>query len=300
MSISILNRGASGGLKPELIVTAPAGSTIDLLQGGIIIDTYTLGLSETAHVFVVKMGSYTVTGTLGTDTNSVDVIVDSVKQYGVIIGYWYGMTTTFPSADSSWVIEGGTFSYSTNFTYPGLYQASATKIGTIMDAVNSSDYTKRVTMPICLNEFTGYLKTNLYSSSTNRMGGIIIAFLDENKVERLRVNHTDDWSGSYGQALRLYTSEDGITWSQKSPTFNDNSSPQNYRTGQSVENNIQYQDGVFTCTTKYYTSSSATTTATQSFEVDLPIIHYARVIFKSYSTYYCPRMNLAQLTLTPI
>jgi len=114
MSISILNRGASGGLKPELIITAPAGSTIDLLQGGIIIDTYTLGLSETTHVFVVKMGSYTVTGTLGANVVDYDIIVDSVKQYEMevvpsanyIMLYDHGDECT--DVTGGWVAEGKT------------------------------------------------------------------------------------------------------------------------------------------------------------------------------------------------
>lgn len=91
MSISILNRGASGGLKPELTVTAPAGSTIDLLQNGIITDTYTLGASETEHTFIVELGTYTVRGTLGTDAKSKDVLIDTVGQYDVKISYFNGM-----------------------------------------------------------------------------------------------------------------------------------------------------------------------------------------------------------------
>lgn len=87
MSISILNRGASGGLKPELTVTAPSGSTIDLLQNGIIVATYTLGASETEHTFIVKVGTYTVRGTLGADTKSVDVTIDTVGQYAAKIEY---------------------------------------------------------------------------------------------------------------------------------------------------------------------------------------------------------------------
>jgi hypothetical protein len=77
MSISILNRGASGGLKPELTVLAPSGSTIDLLQNGIIVATYTLGADETEHTFVVKEGAYTAR--VG-DRES-EVVVDSVAQY---------------------------------------------------------------------------------------------------------------------------------------------------------------------------------------------------------------------------
>jgi len=87
MSISILNRGASGGLKPELTVIAPSGSTIDLLQNGIIVDTYTFGASETEHTFVVKVGTYTVRGTLETYNKSIDVVIDAVGQYEVVIEY---------------------------------------------------------------------------------------------------------------------------------------------------------------------------------------------------------------------
>ena len=87
MSISILNRGASGGLKPELTVTAPSGSILDILQNSIIIDTYTLGVSETEHTFILEIGDYTVRGTLGTNTKSVDAVIDTVAQYELLIKY---------------------------------------------------------------------------------------------------------------------------------------------------------------------------------------------------------------------
>lgn len=88
MSISILNRGASGGLKPELTVTASSGSTIDLLQNGIIVATYTLGADETEHTFIVKVGTYTVRGTLGTNTNEAEVVIDAVGQFNVSLTYY--------------------------------------------------------------------------------------------------------------------------------------------------------------------------------------------------------------------
>lgn len=85
MSISILNRGGtSGGLKPELIVTAPSGSTIDLLQNWIIVATYTLGASETEHTFMVKVGAYTVRKILGANTESVDIVIDAVGRYSTV------------------------------------------------------------------------------------------------------------------------------------------------------------------------------------------------------------------------
>lgn len=91
MSISILNRGISGGtssgLKPELTVTAPVGSTIDILQNGIIVSTYTLGAEETEHTFVVRVGTYTVRGILGANTTIKEVVIDIVGQYKVEIIY---------------------------------------------------------------------------------------------------------------------------------------------------------------------------------------------------------------------
>jgi len=87
MSISILNRGASGGLKPELTVIAPSGSTIDLLQNGIVVSTYTLGADETEHTFVVKVGTYTVRGALEDKVQSKEMVIDAVGQYSVTIDY---------------------------------------------------------------------------------------------------------------------------------------------------------------------------------------------------------------------
>ena len=87
MSISILNRGASGGLKPELTVTAPSGSTLYLLQNGIIVATYTLGVSETEHTFTVRVGTYTVRGMLGTHTKSFEVVIDTVGRFCTEIVY---------------------------------------------------------------------------------------------------------------------------------------------------------------------------------------------------------------------
>lgn len=86
MSVSILNRsGASGGLKPELTVTAQSGSTIDLLQGGVVVATYTLSETETQSAFVVDLGTYTVRATLGAQSKSAQVVIDVVGRYSVEI-----------------------------------------------------------------------------------------------------------------------------------------------------------------------------------------------------------------------
>lgn len=107
MSISILNRGASGGLKPELTVIAPAGSTIDLLQNGVIVATYTLGSAETEHTFIVKVGTYTVRGTL-VKVQSKEVVIDVVGQYAVEIDYklWlYREGDEYEAVTGGWYIS---------------------------------------------------------------------------------------------------------------------------------------------------------------------------------------------------
>lgn len=115
MSISILNRGASGGMKPELTVIAPAGSTIDIMRNGIIFDAYTLGADETEHTFMVKVGTYTVRATLGTDSSSEEVGVDTVGQYIVEISYnlWlYREGDECEEVTGGWSINGYTHTWS--------------------------------------------------------------------------------------------------------------------------------------------------------------------------------------------
>lgn len=107
MSISIMNRGASGGLKPELVVTAPSGSTIDLMQNGIIVSTYTLGSSATEHTFSVKVGTYTVRGILDNDEKSIDVIIDAVGRYTVHIEYEQNYTLVYYYGDEFTSLTGG-------------------------------------------------------------------------------------------------------------------------------------------------------------------------------------------------
>ena len=107
MSISILNRGASGGLKPEIAVTSLVGSTIDILKNGIIIDTYALGANETEHIFPVRIGTYIVRGTLGDDVRIVTVNVDVVGRYEVEIYSEPNYLMLYDFGDECTAITGG-------------------------------------------------------------------------------------------------------------------------------------------------------------------------------------------------
>lgn len=87
MIINPISKGGKG-LLPEIIVTAPSGSTLDLMQGSVVLQTYALSSTETQHTFIVKsIGTYTVRGTSGSDSASVEVVVDVVGQYSCTIEY---------------------------------------------------------------------------------------------------------------------------------------------------------------------------------------------------------------------
>lgn len=88
--------GGAGGLKPEITVTAEAGST--LTCGA---QSYTLGASETAHTFTVELGTHIVTATKGSDSASETVLVDMVAQYAVELEYAVDVTVSLTGTGST-------------------------------------------------------------------------------------------------------------------------------------------------------------------------------------------------------
>ena len=73
--------------KPQIIVTAPTGSTVIATLGS---KTYTAAESAGTWTFDVdEYGVYTVTATLGADTASTEVEVNVVKQYAVDLAYFH-------------------------------------------------------------------------------------------------------------------------------------------------------------------------------------------------------------------
>ena len=108
MSVLVLNRGgASGGLKPELTVKAPAGCKIDLLRDGLVLKTYTLSENETEHTFTVSLGAYVVRGSLDGDTKEIDVSIDIVGQYRVEIAFVCNYTMLYDYGDECVDVSGG-------------------------------------------------------------------------------------------------------------------------------------------------------------------------------------------------
>ena len=210
MSISIINRNTSGGLKPELIVQAPAQSTIDIIQNNIIIDTYTLGASETTHTFIVKLGTYTVQRTLEANSMSVEVIVDTVKQYTLDLKS-VKFTTNFTAKESNWIEEGGTFTFNpATATYPGLYQASGSKsIGTVDESTWS---VKRLIIPLLWKLEKYHAETVLYWDETNinEIGRLRVVFQDAQGNDLFQLTIGDAWSASRTVSIKYTNNITGV------------------------------------------------------------------------------------------
>lgn len=116
------------GFKPQIVVTAPTGSTVIATLGS---KTYTATESSGTWTFDVdEYGVYTVTGTLGADTESKEVEVNVVRQYAVELAYvkiygveWDGTSTTVWSRTDD----------AASFVNPTPYVAGASNYGSPFD-----------------------------------------------------------------------------------------------------------------------------------------------------------------------
>ena len=159
MIINPINYG-SGGLMPEIIVTAVAGSTLDLLQNGVVLKTYTLASTETQHTFVVKnVGEYTVKSTLGDNTYSSNVLIETIGQYPVTITgklYLYNYGDECESVTGGWNAKNSNGSFTKNSTSFVLANGNTNTNGlgvSVSKLIDLSKYTKLVTQWVC--ELTG-------------------------------------------------------------------------------------------------------------------------------------------------
>lgn len=78
-----------GGLKPEIHVTAKAGALLNLHYKGssIILQSYQLGASETAHTFVVNVSETSYVIEDATNGRSVETLVDTIAVFYAEIEY---------------------------------------------------------------------------------------------------------------------------------------------------------------------------------------------------------------------
>ena len=91
-----------GGFSPQVVVTAPTGSTVTLTKGG---TTLTATESSGTWTFdIPEYGTWTATATKGGQTAQDVVSVTEVKQYQIELAYThiYGVSKTYTDAGTSW------------------------------------------------------------------------------------------------------------------------------------------------------------------------------------------------------
>ena len=128
MKAKIEASGFTGGILPQIIVTAPTGSTVTATLDS---KTYTATESSGTWTFDVdKYGVYTVTATLDSYTASEEVEVNIVKQYAVKLKYAviYGVTWDGTSSQALTRTDAAA-----GFTDPVPYVAGASSYGSPFD-----------------------------------------------------------------------------------------------------------------------------------------------------------------------
>lgn len=94
--------GGGGGFTPQIIVTAPTGSTVTCTKGGT-----TLTATEDSGTWtfnVTSYGTWTILATRSGKSESGTVTVDEVKQYSITILFdgIYGISKTYTDSGTSW------------------------------------------------------------------------------------------------------------------------------------------------------------------------------------------------------
>lgn len=100
-----------GLLRPYIVVTSDAGSTVSISKGGVTIQAEQI-TSTTWGVYPTSYGSWTVKSSLaGADDSTATVVVDTVKTYAISVNHISAtITVTYPSG-ASCVLSKGAIEY---------------------------------------------------------------------------------------------------------------------------------------------------------------------------------------------
>lgn len=216
MSISILNRGASGGLTASIFVEGLSESDTVTVNNGSKTKQGVWNSEKSRHEItkIKDLGTWTVTATNGEKTITQDVLVDVISEYKVKMAFEF--LTYFPAKESDWVENGGTFLFG-----DGLYQPRGGEKGTI-PGVDGGEYVEKIlTIPIPKTvtpgkSFVVEFEATVSHEAVEDMGGFFVRLLDEADKEMLAVRRSDDWSGSdYGYQSLHFLSAGTLVWSLK-------------------------------------------------------------------------------------
>ena len=122
---------ASGGLKPQIVVTAPTGSTVTCTTpGGIIIQGIEVSGTWT-FADLPGLGTYTINASNGTQSKAKSVAVDRIGVYQVSIGYRLYL---YNLGDECTDVTGGFAEYNTKDDWTAGYASEL--------SIDTSGYTK--------------------------------------------------------------------------------------------------------------------------------------------------------------
>lgn len=221
----VTRRGGTGGgmslSKPLIHVNAPLGSTVEFSFGGIVVKSIPAAKAfanidgETADYYlsVRDTGTWTVTATLGTDTKSDTVTIDSNKQYDVDLYYtWY----LYHQGDKRTSITGG---WSATKTASGLYfdtsyiTVTAGNSMVMAGTENKVDLTGKATL---------YMSMTASSSGNNARMGIASSRItsDDNYTSQVKKQSYSPGSYTLSLDIRSYQGSYYVLFSGYQATFN--------------------------------------------------------------------------------
>lgn len=152
---NIITYGSGGGLVPELIVTAPNGSTV---TANALTPTSTIvGTTTTDYIFHnIPLATYSVVATKGTQSRTESVTISEVKQYNLSIAYRLYL---YNEGDECTDITGG-WSEITNY-----YHVSGSKV----QIKNFYSITKNTDNIVLIAKETGYNNIEHFFYTNNEM-----------------------------------------------------------------------------------------------------------------------------------
>lgn len=159
----LVRRGGSGGLSANaavLHVTATAGSTVSLAKGAVVTKVLGPGMAHVRSsdstladwyyaVSPANYGSWTVTATLGTDTQSVTVAISDNKQYDIDLYtfYVYNQGNTYDCRTGGYTQSHGSGSIATFETgYISIHQTATSGRGLLLTTNNTFDMSRFKTL----------------------------------------------------------------------------------------------------------------------------------------------------------
>lgn len=87
MILNPIIQSSSGGLKPQIIVTAPTGSTVTCTTpGGIVLTAIEISGTWT-FANLPGLGTYTINASLGTESKVKSIVIDRIAVFQVSIAY---------------------------------------------------------------------------------------------------------------------------------------------------------------------------------------------------------------------